>query len=73
MDFLLTFGDRLKGLRLSKNMSKAEFEKCCDLSRGSVYMYEKGSRYPDGYSVAKICRGLNVSADWLLGLKEDQK
>lgn len=71
MENMATFKDRLKELRLSRHMNRAELERFCDLHKGSISIYEKGTRYPDVFTLVKICKCLNVSADWLLGLKED--
>ena len=71
MGNMAAFKDRLKELRLSRHMNRTELERFCDLHRGSISIYEKGARYPDVFTLVKICKGLNVSADWLLGLKED--
>ena len=73
MDNLMNFKDRLKELRLSLHMNRAELERFCDLHKGSISMYEKGYKFPDVFTLFKICKGVNVSADWLLGLKEDKK
>lgn len=39
----------------------------CDAVIGK---YRDGAYLPNAYSMAKLCKTLNVSADWLLGLSD---
>lgn len=38
-------------------------------TRPNVSHYRHGTRTPDPETLAKICRRLHISADWLLGIK----
>ena len=40
------------------------------VSDAVIGKYRDGAYLPNAYSIAKLCKALNVSADWLLGLSD---
>lgn len=64
------FPEKLRTLRGSQ--SKQEFCQKLGISYSAYSRYESGERSPDWDSIIKICTIINVSADWLLGLRDDQ-
>lgn len=66
------FPERLKQLRQDNgNLSYEEFAQKIKSSKAAVHDWEKGKHIPRIDYLATICRVFKVSADWLLGLKED--
>ena len=66
---LPVFTDRF--IKLRGDMTQAEFAAFIDVSRSSISLYESGFRVPDGVTLKRIAEKFNVSADYLLGLRED--
>jgi transcriptional regulator with XRE-family HTH domain len=58
-------GDRVKGLRTERNLSKAQFGEMMGVSGQYVGMIEKGSGLSADV-VVNICREFGISADYLL-------
>lgn len=68
------FGQRLRYVR--ENIAKLPVMEFCqeiDLTVQSYHNYLSGYYYPKAWVVFNICRKFDVSADWLLGLKEDDQ
>lgn len=74
------FGERLKQARLKKGYTLYSLGKIL-VSTGDVYgvgasnirEYEIGKRYPNSYTLHGLCKVLDISADYLLGLKESEE
>lgn len=62
------FSERLKKARLAIGLTQTEFAAVLGLTQSAFASYESGRREPNFTTLKKICRALNVSADWLLGL-----
>lgn len=60
-------GDRIKELRISKNMTQKDLAQKCDLNRNSIYKYEKNETVPKFAQVEKIAAALEVTASFLIG------
>lgn len=64
------FPERLREYRLKNGYKTAtDFAKAAKLSKASYISYEKGTRTPSSEILATIAKSLNVSTDYLLGLK----
>ena len=55
---------------MSRCQSITQFAQKLQMNRQSVDRYYNGERLPDLTSIIQICRIMNVSADWLLGLTD---
>lgn len=66
------FGDKLKALRVSKQMTQQELAGLLGLGAPSISMYEKNQQYPSVEGLMKLCRIFDVSADYLLGFSDDK-
>lgn len=63
------FPARLAQARLVKGLTQNELGKACGItSKGQMNKIERGTREPCLVHLTEICRALDVSADWLLGL-----
>lgn len=65
------FSERLRGLRKGLKLSQEELGTALGLSRGSISYYEKQSRTAPIDVLYVIADYFNVSADFLLGLKDE--
>lgn len=61
-----TFGDRLKHLRLSKNLSLRELAQICETSKSAIHLYENNKRKPKIETLEAIADTFNVDIDYLL-------
>ncbi|MDE5721298.1 MAG: helix-turn-helix domain-containing protein [Clostridia bacterium] len=64
------FAERLKELRLEKELSQRGLAKLLNLSAQAVSQWENESRTPNAEAVAVIAKFFGVSADYLLGLED---
>lgn len=65
------FSHRLKKLRERKGISRRVLSEICGLSKNMVAAYECGEYEPTASVIKTLAEHLNVSADYLLGLKEN--
>ncbi|TCO79098.1 helix-turn-helix domain-containing protein [Marinisporobacter balticus] len=61
------FGDRLKELRVEKNLTQEELAKIFNTGKASISHYESNRRMPDAHSIEKFAEFFSVSTDYLLG------
>ena len=64
------FSLRLRQARLRRNLGQKTLSERCGLSGNMVGRYERGERVPNALTVKTLCQELDVSADWLLGIKK---
>src|SRR5699024_3413489 len=63
----MSFGHRLRKLRLEQNMIQEDLSKELNVSRATIGRYETNDRFPDKDILNKIADTFNVSLDYLLG------
>ena len=61
---------RLKELRKLNNLTQIQLPKKLQTTQDTISLWELGKSYPDIEYVVLLCQIFNVSADYLLGLKE---
>ncbi len=59
-------GNRIKSLRLERNLTQKEFANMFDISPSTMGMYEQNRRVPDIDLIVKMSMFFNVSTDYLL-------
>lgn len=64
-----TFGQRLKELRLEKNLTQPELAKILGVSNGMISFWENDKYEPTATNIANVAKFFNVSTDFLLGLE----
>ena len=63
--------ERLKELRLANQKKQDELAELLDLSYSAYKRYEYGEREPTASTIVRMARYFNVSADYLLGLRDE--
>lgn len=61
------FSERLRQLRISRDLSQMDFAKQIKMSKSSINMYERGEREPGIETLERIADYFNVDMDYLLG------
>lgn len=69
----MLFNERLKEIRIKKNLTQEEFAKLLNISPSSISLYETGNREPSLSTLVNIAKILDVSTDYLLGLSDSEK
>lgn len=62
----------LKEIREEKKLTQDELAKMLDIRQGQISKYESGLQMQEN-TIKKICKTLEISADYLLGLVEEKK
>lgn len=68
----MSFGDRLRKLRLENNMTQEDLSKKLNVSRATVGRYETNERFPDKNILKEIADTFEVSIDYLLGRTDNR-
>ena len=68
-----TFADRLREARTRNGWTQTQVEEWSGLAHGILAQFEAGTRRPGFDNLRKLCGGLRVSSDWLLGLDEVER
>ena len=64
------FAERLKELRISKNLSQRGLAAQTQFSPSAIKQWENASRVPNAEAVVVLAKFFEVSADYLLGLED---
>ncbi|MCL2847028.1 MAG: helix-turn-helix domain-containing protein [Firmicutes bacterium] len=65
------FSQRVKELREEKGLSIMDLARALNTSHANVGRWERGERNPTVISIIMICQFFDVSADYLIGLRDD--
>lgn len=65
----MLIGDRIKAARLNKGYSQITLAHLLNIHEGLIGKYERNERMPSMKRVTQLARVLNVSTDYLLGVK----
>lgn len=65
-------GARVRQRREELRLSLAELAERTEVSKTHLWQVEKGLSEPGVGVIVRLCRALGVSADWLLGIGEDE-
>ena len=68
-----TFGERLNMVLYEQELSQADLDKRTGIGRANISRYVCNKQTPTVDSLIAICKTLNVSADWLLGLRKERE
>jgi len=64
------FSDRLKELRLEKNLTQSQLAKETGLSQNGIANWENGNRLPNINAVIAFAKFFNVTVGQLLGTED---
>ncbi len=64
---------RLKEIRKQKQFTQEQLAKHLNIDRSQIGKYEHGTTSPNVEQLVAICKALNCSADYLLGLIDEEK
>lgn len=67
---MLDFGEKLRKIRKSKRMTQPVLAKMLEVDRSMISAYENGTAFPKIERLITLCKILNVSADYLLGVSD---
>ena len=67
------FGKKIKELRQTSGLNQTELAKKLDSTQSKISKYEREELDLSTDLIVKICKTFNVSADYLLGLSDDQQ
>lgn len=67
------FAERLRQVRTGKKVSRQELADALGLTISQISDMENGRRGTTLEKLVNLCRYLNVSADYLLGLTDEQR
>lgn len=70
---MVGFGNRLKKLRLDKDMTQAQLSERLGMTKSVISAYETDLRLPSYDVLIQIARIFNVSTDYLLGVERKKE
>ena len=66
----IEINNRLRELRKLNNLTQTQLAEKLKTTQDTISLWELGKSYPDIEYIVLLCQIFNVSADYLLGLKE---
>jgi transcriptional regulator with XRE-family HTH domain len=69
-DILISFGRRIKALRLKKNLTQEQFAQFCNLHKNYIGMIERGERNPSLKNIETIACAFEMSISDLMKFDE---
>lgn len=67
------YGERLKTARKAKGLTQTELAEQLGITQKSYQRMESGNHDLKMSTIYQLCKTLNISADWLLGLNIDNQ
>ena len=64
------FSERLKELRVEKNLTTRDLSKLIDISHATISRWENGINDVKGSELIKLSKFFRVTTDYLLGLED---
>lgn len=68
-----TFGDKLKQARTEAGYTQQQIEDILGIKKNSLSRYENNQREPDIETLGRLADFYEVSLDWLVGTKGNNK
>ena len=69
----MTFGERVKKIRLEKGLTQKELAEKCKIDPANLRKYESGRQNPKIETIEKISKVLQVSIQYLLGWSDEKQ
>lgn len=70
--YLPELADKLKQARKDKGLSQTQLAKKMEIDRKTIGNWENDLGFPNAQKLKRICEILDVSADYLLGIKNEK-
>lgn len=67
---IMEFKDKLKELRLSKNLSQMQLSQQIGLSQSAIAKWELGKTEPTASAIIILAKFFNETTDYILGLED---
>ena len=67
-----TIGIIINEERIAENLKQSELATMVGVTQDSISLWEKDKRLPATQHIIDLCKIFNISADYLLGLVEEQ-
>lgn len=67
---MIDLSEKIKELRIEKNLTVEELSKAINYSKTVVYYWERGLRRPNSSALSVLANYFNVSVDYLIGNEE---
>ena len=64
-------GKRIKEIRKKKRLSQTGLAEKLDTQQASIWRWETGRNLPDVYNLIKLAKELDVSLDYIVGIKDE--
>ncbi len=68
----MTFGDKIKNLREDLDLTQTQVAEMIPMNQSNYSKIERGQQEPDLQQLKRIAEIFCVSADYLLGIKNDE-
>ena len=65
----MTFGEKLRHVRLLRELNQTELAAKTGLLPSAIGHFEKGRRKPSFENLRRLAKALNITSDYLLGLR----
>lgn len=72
-DVRMALAERLRAAMDARGVTRHALAKAIHVTPSAVYWWAEGRREPSAESIRRVCYALEVSADWLLGLKGEME
>ena len=69
-NLIMIISQRIKELRKEHKLNQKNLAVLCMVKQSCVSKWERGATLPDAEMIVKLTQIFNVSADYLLGIKE---
>ena len=69
--YMKNFGEKIKELRKGKKLTQEGLAQQIGQAQSTIYYWEKNKQEPTISALKKLCEFFEVSADYLLGLKDE--
>lgn len=66
----MTIGERIREERLANNLKQDELGKMIGVTQDSISLWENDKALPGTQYIVLLCKALNISSDYLLGLED---
>ena len=67
----MIINERIKELRKAQGLTQVQLAEKCGFTQGAITDWEMGKKQPSAEAIIALCKALDISADYLLGLSDN--